>query len=67
MNRKQGPGHDGVRYTAVAGPSGVAAIPPADRAVTPVSSGPTERWRMDVVHHILVDGRSFLVLTVVDN
>ena len=28
--------------------------------------GPTERWSMDFVHDALADGRTFRVLTVVD-
>ena len=37
------------------------------RGPAPVPVGPTERWSMDFVHDTLADGRSFRVLTVVDN
>ena len=37
------------------------------RDPAPVPVGPTERWRMDVVHDTLADGRPFRILTVVDN
>jgi putative transposase len=36
------------------------------RGPAPVPAGPTERWSMDFVHDVLADGRSFRVLTVVD-
>ncbi len=37
------------------------------RGPAPVPMGPTERWSMNVVHDTLADGRSFRILTVVDN
>ena len=37
------------------------------RGPAPVPSGPHERWRMDVVHDTLADGRPFRIFTVVDN
>jgi putative transposase len=37
------------------------------RGPAPVPVGPTERWSMDFVHDTLVDGRPFLILTVVDH
>ena len=36
------------------------------RGPAPVPVGPQERWSMDFVHDQLADGRSFRVLTVVD-
>ena len=36
------------------------------RGPAPVPIGPTERWSMDFVHDALADGRTFRVLTVVD-
>ncbi len=33
----------------------------------PIPTGPTERWSMDFVHDTLADGRTFRILTVVDN
>jgi putative transposase len=36
------------------------------RGPAPVPVGPTERWSMDFVHDALTDGRSFRVLTVLD-
>jgi putative transposase len=36
------------------------------RGPAPVPVGPTERWSMDFVHDALADGRTFRVLTVVD-
>jgi len=37
------------------------------RGPGPIPSGPTERWSMDFVHDTLADGRTFRILTVVDN
>ena len=37
------------------------------RGPAPIPVGPTERWRMDVVHDPLADGRLFRILTVVDH
>jgi putative transposase len=36
------------------------------RGPAPAPAGPSERWRMDVVHDALADGRPFRVLTVVE-
>ena len=36
------------------------------RGPAPVPQGPRERWSMDFVHDTLADGRTFRVLTVVD-
>jgi putative transposase len=36
------------------------------RGPAPIPTGPTERWSMDFVHDALADGRTFRVLTVVD-
>ena len=37
------------------------------RGPAPIPVGPTERWRMDVVHDPLADRRLFRILTVVDH
>jgi putative transposase len=36
------------------------------RGTVPAATGPNERWSMDFVHDGMIDGRSFRVLTVVD-
>lgn len=37
------------------------------RRPAPIPAGPTERWRMDLVHDTLADGRSCWVLAVVEH
>lgn len=37
------------------------------RGLASIPTGLTERWSMDFVHDTLADGRSFRILTVVDN
>jgi transposase InsO family protein len=36
------------------------------RGIAPAASRAHERWSMDLVHDLLIDGRAFRVLTVVD-